>query len=191
MIGIVLLDTIQARIFKHSPIISWKEELPDDDSWVDRGIIIDTYYCTREKDIQTVSWQLKNSKFTCPVDNIQIKKFINYDFSITESSNTKHEKIFAFNYENNDFYYGNTNFELSLYENDAKNVKYNIETSLKNGLITFDDILKRAKNIELHGDIKSSVYKYNNFNVIVCNTVDEKNDVIIGDDKMKIENYCK
>lgn len=66
LVGIVLLDTLQARIFKHSPIISWKEELEDNDSWVDKGIIIDTYYCTKEQDILTVSWHFKTSKFTCP-----------------------------------------------------------------------------------------------------------------------------
>ena len=82
LIGIVLLDTLQARILKHSPIISWKEELADDDSWVDKGILMDTYYCTREQDIVTVSWKFKGNKFTCPVDNIQIKKFIDYDFSV-------------------------------------------------------------------------------------------------------------
>jgi len=65
IIGIILLDTIQARIFKNSPIISKRESLPDDDSYVDKGILIDTYYCTKEKDIVTVSWHLK--KLNLPV----------------------------------------------------------------------------------------------------------------------------
>lgn len=68
--GIILIDTIQARIFKNSPIISWRNSLPDADSYVDRGILIDTYYCTKEKDIVTVSWHSKKSKFTCPIDNV-------------------------------------------------------------------------------------------------------------------------
>jgi len=68
--GIILLDTIQARIFKNSPIISHRQSLSDDDSYVDRGILIDTYYCTRELDIVTISWHFKKSKFTCPIDNV-------------------------------------------------------------------------------------------------------------------------
>ena len=68
-ISVILLDTIQARIFKHSPFISWKETIEDDDSWVDKGIIIDTYYCTKEKDIITVYWKFKSNKFTCTIDN--------------------------------------------------------------------------------------------------------------------------
>lgn len=69
-VGIVLIDSVQARIFKRSPIISWKEELADADSWVDIGILIDTYYCIKEKDIVTVSWKFKGTKFTCPIDNV-------------------------------------------------------------------------------------------------------------------------
>lgn len=69
IISIILLDTLQARIFKNSPAISIREFLLDTDSYVDRGIIIDTYYCTKEKDIVTVSWHYKNSKFDCPIDN--------------------------------------------------------------------------------------------------------------------------
>ena len=69
LISIIILDSLQARIFKHSPFISWKEELADDDSWVDKGLLIDTYYCTKEKDIITVYWKLKGNKFTCPIDN--------------------------------------------------------------------------------------------------------------------------
>lgn len=69
LMSIILLDSIQARILKNSPIISWKEKLADNDSWVDKGLIIDTYYCTKEKDIVTVSWKFKRNKFTCPIDN--------------------------------------------------------------------------------------------------------------------------
>ena len=70
VIGIILVDTVQARIFKNSPVISWKENVIDSDSYVDKGIILDTYYCTKDRDIVTVSWHFKTSKFTCPVDNV-------------------------------------------------------------------------------------------------------------------------
>lgn len=66
LVSIILLDTLQARILKNSPIISWKEEWFDSYSYVDRGILMDTYYCIKDQDIATVSWHLKNSKFSCP-----------------------------------------------------------------------------------------------------------------------------
>lgn len=187
-IGVILLDTIQARVFKQSPFISWKEELEDEDSWVNRGILMDTYYCAKEQDIVTIYWKFKGNNYTCPIDNIKIKQFVDYDFSVTVGSNTNYEKIFAFKFNDINYYYGNTLFELSLIENVYK---YDIETSLKNELIDFDDILNKAKEIESFRDGGSKLYKYDNFNIIVCNTVDDNNDVIIGDTKMQIDNYCK
>ena len=47
LVLIILLDTVQARVFKNSPIISFRSELSDADSWVDKGILIDTYYYRR------------------------------------------------------------------------------------------------------------------------------------------------
>ena len=72
LISIIIIDTFQAIIFKNSPIISWHNQEPDKDSYVDRGIIIDTYYCTKEKDIVTINHYLKSTKFTCPIDNENI-----------------------------------------------------------------------------------------------------------------------
>lgn len=91
-IVIIILDTLQARIFKNSPLISWKEELEDSDSWVDRGILIDTYYCTKEEDIITVSWKIKGTKYTCPIDNISYQEIMDkinehYTNNDTDKSN--------------------------------------------------------------------------------------------------------
>ena len=79
LVSIIILDSLQARIFKHSPFISWKETIEDDDSWVDKGIIIDTYYCTKEKDILTIYWKFKGNKFTCPIDNEEKTKISKED----------------------------------------------------------------------------------------------------------------
>ena len=90
IISIILLDTIQARILKNSPFISWKENLADNDSWVDKGILIDTYYCTKEKDIITISWHFKNDKFTCPIDNvIEVTELEGISMTIKEGTLTK------------------------------------------------------------------------------------------------------
>ena len=70
IISIIILDTVVARVLKRSPIISWRTNVSDSDSYVDKGILLDTYYCVKEKDIMNVSWHYKSSKFTCPIDNI-------------------------------------------------------------------------------------------------------------------------
>lgn len=68
LITIILLDTVQAIVFKNIPTISWKEELLDEDSYVDRGILIDTYYCVKSDDIMTVIPTFKNTNFNCPLE---------------------------------------------------------------------------------------------------------------------------
>lgn len=70
ILSLILIDTTQAIIFKNSPLISWNEELADADSYVDRGILIDVYYCMKDQDIVTVSWHFKTSKFDCPIDKV-------------------------------------------------------------------------------------------------------------------------
>ena len=67
ILSIILLDTIQAITFKNSPIISWRfEDANDSDSYVDKGILIDTYYCVKEQDIITVIPTFKNTNYNCP-----------------------------------------------------------------------------------------------------------------------------
>ena len=70
VVGVILIDTVGARVLKRSPIISWRTNVSDSDSYVDKGILMDTYYCTKDKDIVTISWHYKTSKFTCPIDNV-------------------------------------------------------------------------------------------------------------------------
>lgn len=96
IISVIILDTLQSLIFKNSPIISWKENLEDNDSLVDRGIIIDTYYCIKESDIISVSHKYKKNKFTCPIDNlktinktIDVKKIDGISMEIKDGTLTK------------------------------------------------------------------------------------------------------
>lgn len=69
IISIILVDTFQAILFKNSPLIGYRDDfLADADSYVDKGILVDTYYCVKEKDIVSVYVMGKFSKFNCPVD---------------------------------------------------------------------------------------------------------------------------
>lgn len=64
-ICLVIVDTIQARVLKNTPVISWKESL-DDGNFVVRGIMMDTYYCFKDEDIIIVNWRIKGSDYICP-----------------------------------------------------------------------------------------------------------------------------
>lgn len=65
----IVIDSIQAPLLKNSTVIHIRNSnLADEDSYVDRGILVDTFYCVKEKDIVTVKWYFKLNKFTCPIE---------------------------------------------------------------------------------------------------------------------------
>lgn len=78
LITIILLDTAQAVVFEASPLIS-KKVILDSENYVQKGLIIDTYYCqVNDKDTE-ISWHFKTSKFTCPIENIINEDEINLE----------------------------------------------------------------------------------------------------------------
>ena len=69
LVTLIFIDTLQAVILKSKPILSIRyNNLTDDDSYVDRGIMMDTYYCVKEKDIVTVKRVAKLNTYSCPVE---------------------------------------------------------------------------------------------------------------------------
>lgn len=90
IISIILLDTLQAIIFKTSPALSLREIYGDNTSYVDRGILINTFYCTKEQDIITISHQYKQSKFACPIDKVyELNNAKGVSMTIKEGTLTK------------------------------------------------------------------------------------------------------
>lgn len=71
---LILLDMFQAIIFKKSSIIHIRNnELQDKDSYVDKGILVDTYYCI-DYDVIYVKNVSKFSKYTCPIKDDYYKE---------------------------------------------------------------------------------------------------------------------
>ena len=71
------------------------------------------------------------------------------------------------------------------------NLRYDLETSLKNNLVTFDSVLDKAKNTEIYKDGGSKLYQYNQFEIVVCNTLDGNKDIIIGEPKTYLVDFCQ
>lgn len=86
VIGLIIIDTLQAVILKRNPIISFKVELEDDNSYAYKGIFMDTYYCVKEEDIVSVNRYLKFSKFTCPIDNDEMEELEKYLNAVNDDS---------------------------------------------------------------------------------------------------------
>lgn len=65
VIGILLLDTIQALVFNNSPNLKIREDYNGGTLYyIDKGVIANTYQCTDGERHTVFKWE----KYTCPVD---------------------------------------------------------------------------------------------------------------------------
>lgn len=182
IVGLIILDTIQARILKHSPIISWKENSEIKGSYVDRGVLIDTYYCANEKNVD-VSWHLKTSDFNC--------------FKVTVDGGTSNGKI------NHNLIKTNINNEYNLYYFEIDNAVYldnGVEIELKDALAdkktTIEEIVsKMEENKDSYGG-GTIIYKNkdlfkDDIEIVKCKTAEGIKDVYVGLSGMGYRNnFC-
>jgi len=108
IIGFIILDTTQAIMLNNSPIISWKTEL-ENGNWMKKGLFTNSYYCTENQKITTVS---KKEKFICPItqNTIHYSKTID---NITIELDIPNEWNYEELQKENDFKYA-----LKLYKNE-------------------------------------------------------------------------
>ncbi len=65
LIGIIVLDTLQAKIFDNSPLFKIRDNLDDGSTdYVDKGIFVNHYHCSNNEKVTT--W--KRTKFTCSIE---------------------------------------------------------------------------------------------------------------------------
>lgn len=196
LIGIILLDTLQARILKHSPIISWKEEFSDDDNWVDRGFIIDTYYCTKEQDILTISWKFKGSKFTCPIDDVSISYLRNLQNDIDDIIVQKKYGNFSASYVDEE----NKVLVIELIDNseekqnwfrkniiDSEYIKFKQGGPYTTSTSELDFYISKSEN---HNSIKfNDYYKINDRTIYLSGNIDEFYVIPEKDTKITLKLY--
>lgn len=186
IVGIIILCFVLDLIFifkLNRPLFAIRQDNGDSVNIIYKGLLYDTYNCQENSSMLIV---FKWKKYSCD-NTIKIKKFNNYEFSVTVTTPSKYKKKFAFSYNNVDYYYGNTDFRLYLNEG---NLRYDLETSISNELVNLDDILSKSKSSNAFFDGGSKIYHYDQFNILVCHTLDGNNDVVIGDTEMQIEDYC-
>lgn len=199
VISVVVLDTLQARLLKNSPIISFKEELGGD-SYVDKGILVDTYYCVRHQDIMTVSWHFKFTKFACNNESryLDEKQFFgkviesNESYIILEPDIHSDERKIAdkfyvkLNEKNDAIYMVGTNVKITY--NGLVNESYPAQISALKVEIkktNFDLIFNLEPGNVKRQIIDKNVNKKYDYNVFVYNGVVE---IIIDDIKYNLEN---
>ena len=93
VVGVIIaIDTMQAIIFKNSPLISFRHKL-EENSYIDKGILIDIYYCAEEKDAVNISWHFKTSKYACPINMVSNKVFLEvFDNGVTNNISISNEE---------------------------------------------------------------------------------------------------
>lgn len=82
LVGIILLDTLQALTFNNNPLLKIREYYNGGDlNYVDKGIIVDSFNCSNGK-LHTV---IKGFSYSCSLDNVA-SKYNDYK-KITELKN--------------------------------------------------------------------------------------------------------
>ncbi len=65
LVGIIALDTLQAKIFDNSPILKIRDNLDGVTlDYIDKGIFVNHYHCNNNEDVTT--W--KSTKYSCPIE---------------------------------------------------------------------------------------------------------------------------
>ncbi len=188
LISIITLDTIQARLFKNSPIISWKEKL-NQDSYVDKGILMDTYYCIWDKDLVTVSWHLKTSKFTCPLSDPE-----KFDFYISKSANNDSKYNEYLTISDRKIYFQNKIKEFYVIAGNTMPLK----TYIKNNNQSLDKSIQKITNkLDYYSSLNdggTTIYKSKDkdITIITCEAIAGSKDIYIGDYSTEYEqNLCR
>ncbi len=190
LISVIVLDTLQAKIFDHSPLLKIRDNLDGGSiDYIDKGIFVNHYYCNNKEQVTT--W--KKTKYACPISETKTNEF---DFYLKMQEN---EDSVDFNnyYTSNDrtIYLARNIGEF--YVIDGEN-----EMSLKQFISTvyqtFDDSIKditdKLDYIDELNDGGTRIYKLKDKNItmITCNRLNGNRNIYVGDYALKFEeNMCK
>ena len=142
IISFVIGDTILAIYFKRSPIISFKVPYLSGDSYIDKGIFMDTYYCYKDENI-TIFHKFKLTKFECPVykSNKTNKEIKDIRDTSKDIDNFKCSTAIEKFYEDDNYEYflecTNSGYIIVTYYNDDKE---SIKIALEKRKIAINDL---------------------------------------------------
>ena len=194
LVGVVALDTLQAKIFDNSPIIRIRENLDDESSYyIDKGLFVNHYHCNNNEKVTT--W--KGTKFACSIKESNISNeesnisneesnTIGFDFYVSKNDNkgiTKFRNYYTYN-DRKKIYLANNIEEFYIYDTDYKmTLKEFISTVYQ----TFDASIKDITDqLELTGalyDGSTKIYKSKekDITLINCQKMDSNHNIYIGD----------
>lgn len=140
IIGIILIDTLQAKVFNNSPLIKVRENYNGGSTfYIDKGILVNHYYCS-DKEEKTL---FKGTKFSCAVsrsDLGEVKEIVDTTKDIKDFA--CNEALEEFYVDENYMYYWNcikNEYMIVKYENGFEET---ISNALKYRTITISDLDK-------------------------------------------------
>ncbi len=163
LLGIILIDTIQAKIFDNSPLLKIRDNLDGGSiDYIDKGLFVNHYHCNNNEKVTT--W--KGEKFACS-EKENIKENVDLSclesqlggYIISEKIEAKEEKLSnLIEYDINTVEYSNImKSELGIYvilkTNDDKVIK-ELDDYFEEKYVGYKSIIK--------DDYK--IYVYNNAN---------------------------
>ena len=178
LLGIVALDTLQAKVFDNSPLLKIRENLDGGTlDYIDKGIFVNHYHCNNNEDVTT--W--KGTKFACSVKESNTEEF---DFYLTKPeihNDIRFNDYFTF--ENRKIYLaGNIN---QFYVVDGSTMI--LKEFISNYNRSLDDSIKMITDkLEQTGalfDGGTTIYKSEDKDItlITCNKLSGNKNIYIGD----------
>ncbi len=182
LVGIVTLDTFQAKGFNNSPLIKIRDNLDGGTiDYIDKGLFVNHYHCNNNARVTT--W--KGTKFTCPMDIEDISNTDEFDFYLTKPeihNNIRFNDYFTI--ENRKIYLAGNINEFYVKDLDAN---ITLKTYLSTTYQTLDDGIKhitdKLDKVETYRDGGTTVYKSKDKDVtlISCKKIGGNNNIYIGD----------
>lgn len=120
--------------------------------------------------------------------SFQSESIGNEDVSFSADSNIycEFDKQLWFQTEDN-IYYKSCIDDVNLTINDNQ---YNLQNAIKNNIITLQEIENEALGYQKNSKDESVIYKFKNFNILVCDPNNSK-DVVVGRDTLEFsDGYC-
>ena len=179
LVGIVVLDTLQAKIFDNSPLLKIRDNLDGGSiDYIDKGLLVNHYRCNNNE--KATTW--KGTKFACPVKEINTEEF---DFYLSRYEGDVHLIRFNdyFTFENRKIYLaGNIN---QFYVVDGSTMI--LKEFISNYNRSLDDSIKmitdKLDKVGTYKDGGTTVYKSKDKDItlISCKKIDGNNNIFIGD----------
>ncbi len=92
LVSIIIIDTIQAKIFDNSPLLKIRDNLDGGNiDYIDKGILVNHYRCSNNEKVTT--W--KKEKFACSKEEISIESVNDKIVNFLENNNYSN---FAYSY---------------------------------------------------------------------------------------------